>query len=129
LAAGDAAEADATLRWDAVTLEDLRQAGDYRGSRSLLEKLRPEGSFDGSIFLLRGRTRQVLQGTENPLAPAPAMQNTYRAPYIPFDHGFGADSFVAELSARQPEGFFSIVSTISPCGGESFEDLAVLDET
>src|SRR5690606_13472038 len=44
-----------------------------------------------------------------------------------YAYAFEPVSYLKQLTARQPEGFFSVVSQVSPTGGDSFEDLAIVD--
>jgi hypothetical protein len=40
-----------------------------------------------------------------------------------------SETFINQLTVRHRQGFFSVVSQVSPTGGGSFEDLAIIDST
>lgn len=118
---------DATLNWDAFDpfTKDPRQ---HRKWETDLTRGR---GFRGVLVAFgdwRGYEEEMVEtASENPLYRDDRnLHENYHA--LSMSKALQPESFIVQATSRQPEGFFSLVSAVSPAGGgDSFEDLAIHD--
>lgn len=103
------------LTWDAVTPDTFKSA-DW--PRLVREQLGVGRGFAGSVVVYHQYNAHAILGGGEPLLEE-VQDHQRQEPW----------SFAREVSAFPQRGFFSIVSQISPTGGNNFEDFALLDPT
>jgi hypothetical protein len=103
------------LNWQAFRDGDVTT---HRGRAQCAERLCGGAPFDGAVLYVHGDTASNILGSESTL-------DRRRA----YDSEWPLRDFLARVSARPPEGVFSLVSQLSPGGPATLEDLSVLDPT
>ena len=112
-----------TFDWDAIDAEDILTR---KGRNTINAKLLHNQSLQGCVlaywqdktFQLYGNPHTVIPWTNTHVRDR--RGNVTRSQPI---------DVLKLMSAREQTGLFSIISQISPTGGDNLEDLAVLDPT
>lgn len=85
---------------------------------------------DAHLLLYHGGDIHALRHSDRPLQDR-LNQRDYQSHHWDY-WGYSSDTrhqLLYQINVRQPEGLFSLVSQLSPAGGETFEDLTLLDPT
>ena len=85
---------------------------------------------DAHLLLYHGEDIQALRRSDRPFRDRLNQRGNHNYQWNYWGYSTEArHQLLAQLSVRQPEGLFSLVSQLSPAGGETFEDLSLLDPT
>lgn len=93
-------------------------------------ELYPNLRLDAHVLLYHMDHVVALRRSDQPFRDRLNQRGHHVNPWQPWGQSFEVrHQLLSQLNARQPEGLFSLVSQLSPAGGETFEDLTLLDPT
>lgn len=121
--------------WAAARVAAFAAEAEQRNA--VKERLLPSGSIDGAVILCRGNEMHTLfrdrdfttrdMHSEVSYGRMPGMQ--YHDPYGNVSNLTSFEQMLARIGTHPQWGLFSVVSAIAPTGGNTFEDLSILDPT
>jgi hypothetical protein len=114
--------------WGSITAAALADGGPRA---AIMQRIRKAFGSDATVYSLQGRTMTLLGGRALHMQPPTGVDTSYWASNYAAVEPHGQSSsylgFLHEACVRPERGLFTLVSQISPTGGDNFEDLPILD--
>jgi hypothetical protein len=106
--------------WDDVAVDRLAT---WEGRTELKKRLQQAFGHDVTIRLYHAQEDHLVSGVAELFPVGVNSPNEFTA----IRTGQRVGNFLKDMCVRQKPGLFSVVSQVSPTGGDNFEDLTILD--